>query len=451
MSKPNKYLVGRKVFLDDSVAAIVDLMGEQVDSSKENPVISVLPELRYLGRAGTRLSQAIASLPVFAALSPAGDGRTWVPSSSVAHLRYDAVAADSRPLAELAERLQGVRFGPSRSEEGCDERDALLRALSSALTRDISTRHFFEGVQDCYSFGDMLPNRLSDLRTIAAYQELDDSAREIGLFGSSAGLNRLTALFIRELNDLPVRVVGISEYRELAQRQPTPLQPLTHSGKWICLEGSDGSGKSTQVAKLVDSLRAQGIEVVRTREPGGSPSAEAIRNIVLSGDKDDFCAESELLLFMAARVEHIRQTIEPALARGAVVVQDRGPASTVAYQVAGGGVPMSRYEAIRDAFVHKEPDTVIVLDVPCELGLSRAGRRLEQDGSSEGRFESKGLLYYERVRQSFRDQAERHGWALVDATKSEDAVAEKVQSVVAVRMAAGLLPDNAAPRAKSRP
>ena len=196
-------------------------------------------------------------------------------------------------------------------------------------------------------------------------------------------------------------------------------------GLFIAVEGGDGSGKSGVVRHLAEALRSRGFEVVATRVPGGTPEAEALRALVLSGQDDAWEPASELLLMTAARVQHVRRLIEPALARGAVVISDRYAGSTLAYQGAGRGFDQG---FIRDlharAVGDRWPDLTLVLDVPVDLGLARSRARLGAAGLDEGRFETLDLGFHDRIRQGFLDQAraapDRH--AVIDASLPPDQV-----------------------------
>lgn len=204
-------------------------------------------------------------------------------------------------------------------------------------------------------------------------------------------------------------------------------------GKFITLEGGEGAGKSTQAARLVERLQALGLEVVRTREPGGSPGAESIRGLVVSGDGDAWSARTELLLMYAARSDHLERTIRPALAAGQWVVCDRFADSSRVYQGAGGGVEAGLIEAIDAAVVgDDQPDLTLVFDLPVELGLERALGR----GAFETRFESKGLDYHRRLRNGFVAVAEAHPERClrIDASGDVDAVANRVWASVEARL-----------------
>ncbi|MBP2158272.1 dTMP kinase [Asticcacaulis solisilvae] len=173
-------------------------------------------------------------------------------------------------------------------------------------------------------------------------------------------------------------------------------------GRFIAFEGGEGAGKSTQVKALVQRLRDLGLEVVQTREPGGSEGAEALRDLLVQGDAGRWSPMSELLMMYASRSDHLEKVIRPALARGAWVICDRFADSSRAYQGAGGGVAPYIIEQIDSAVVAEtQPDLVIVMDMPVEAGLKRAAARADK----ENRFESKGLAFHERLREGFLNRA----------------------------------------------
>jgi dTMP kinase len=205
-------------------------------------------------------------------------------------------------------------------------------------------------------------------------------------------------------------------------------------GRFITLEGGEGSGKSTQAALLAQRLRALGVGVVLTREPGGSPGAEAIRHVLLSGAVAPLGAAAEALLFAAARDDHVRSTIEPALARGAWVVCDRFFDSTRVYQGALGGLDDKLLRALERVTVgNLEPDLTFILDVPAELGLERAAKR--GDGSGD-RFESEPPAFHAELREAFRLLALREPGrcVIIDATGPEAVVAERIWKAVNERL-----------------
>ncbi len=204
-------------------------------------------------------------------------------------------------------------------------------------------------------------------------------------------------------------------------------------GRFITFEGGEGTGKSTQVARLVERLRAHDLEVVQTREPGGSPGAEEVRHLALNGDPGRWSAMTETLLMFAARSDHLERTIRPALAAGRWVVCDRFADSSRAYQGVGGGTPAAFIESLDAAVVGAtQPDLTLVFDLPVEVGLERAFGR----GLFETRFESKGLEFHERLRAGFLDIAARHPdrCAVIDADGDLDAVTGRVWAAVEARL-----------------
>ncbi|MCA3709750.1 MAG: dTMP kinase [Phenylobacterium sp.] len=196
-------------------------------------------------------------------------------------------------------------------------------------------------------------------------------------------------------------------------------------GLFISFEGGEGVGKSTQVRRLAARLQAAGREVVTTREPGGSPGAEAIRNLVLNGSADRWSPVTETLLMYASRRDHIERTLRPALERGAVVLCDRYADSTRAYQGAAGGADPGLISAL-ETFILEDvrPARTLIFDLDPELGLARALGRPD----AEARFESKGLDFHRRLRAGFlaiaRDEPER--CRIVDASGDPDAVEARV-------------------------
>lgn len=196
-------------------------------------------------------------------------------------------------------------------------------------------------------------------------------------------------------------------------------------GLFISFEGGEGVGKSTQVRRLAARLQAAGREVVTTREPGGSPGAEAIRNLVLNGSADRWSPVTETLLMYASRRDHIERTLRPALARGAVVLCDRYADSTRAYQGAAGGADPGLISAL-ETFILEDvrPARTLIFDLDPELGLARALGRPD----AEARFESKGLDFHRRLRAGFlaiaRDEPER--CRIVDASGDPNTVEARV-------------------------
>lgn len=202
-------------------------------------------------------------------------------------------------------------------------------------------------------------------------------------------------------------------------------------GTFITFEGIDGSGKSTQARLLVARLEAKGHEVVLTREPGGSPGAEEIRRLLVEGDPGKWSAATEILLFTAARRDHLERTIRPALDRGAVVICDRFFDSTRAYQ---GDQKQLRQtvDELHSLMIGIVPDLTLVFDVEPEIGLSRAGER----SGSETRFEEKGIGFQRSLRAAFHEivQNEPNRCRLIDASGTVELIAEQVWATVSERV-----------------
>jgi dTMP kinase len=169
------------------------------------------------------------------------------------------------------------------------------------------------------------------------------------------------------------------------------------SGIFLSFEGIDGSGKSTQARILADTLRSLGHTVCHTREPGGSLGAEEIRRLVLEGEADRWSTETELLLFTAARRDHLEKTIRPALARGEVVISDRFADSSRIYQGLTRGDIRATVDRLHDLMIGVEPDLTILIDIDAAVGLSRATAR----AGKELRFEGMGLGLQQRAREGF--------------------------------------------------
>ena len=204
-------------------------------------------------------------------------------------------------------------------------------------------------------------------------------------------------------------------------------------GRFITFEGGEGAGKSTQVGRLVEHLRERQLEVVQTREPGGSQGAEEIRAIALNGDVGRWSPMTETLLMFAARSDHLEKTIRPALEAGRWVVCDRFADSSRAYQGAGGGAPAEFIEALDAAIVGaSQPDLTLIFDLPVEVGLERAFGR----GLFETRFESKGLEFHERLRAGFLEIARKNPQrcVVVDAVGDEETVFARVRAAVEGRL-----------------
>ena len=175
------------------------------------------------------------------------------------------------------------------------------------------------------------------------------------------------------------------------------------TGLFITLEGPEGAGKSTNREYLAERLREQGIDVLLTREPGGTPLAERIRELLLDPSEEPMAADAELLLVFAARAQHLQQVIRPALARGSVVLCDRFTDATYAYQGGGRGLSIERIAQL-EQFVQGElrPDLTLIFDLPIEIGLARAAARGRLD-----RFEQEGRGFFEAVRQAYLQRAQQ--------------------------------------------
>ncbi|MBJ9978199.1 dTMP kinase [Pseudomonas sp. S75] len=200
------------------------------------------------------------------------------------------------------------------------------------------------------------------------------------------------------------------------------------SGLFITLEGPEGAGKSTNREYLAARLREQGVNVVMTREPGGTPLAERIRELLLDPSDEAMAVDTELLLMFAARAQHLAQVIRPALAAGAVVLCDRFTDATYAYQGGGRGLPLERI-ALLETFVQGElrPDLTLVFDLPVEVGLARAAARGRLD-----RFEQEGQGFFEAVRQAYlrRAAAAPERYRLLDAAQPLAAVQQAIDALV---------------------
>lgn len=203
-------------------------------------------------------------------------------------------------------------------------------------------------------------------------------------------------------------------------------------GRLITLEGGEGAGKSTQARFIKDWLEGQGREVLLTREPGGSPLAEAIRGVVLSDWPEQVTPETEVLLIFAARAAHLHATIRPALAAGKDVISDRFVDASWAYQGAGRGLPDEALAALEGLVLRDfHADLTLVFDIPPELGLARARGRGEVN-----RFEAEAPAFMQRVRQAYLDRAARnpHRYAVVDAARSLEQVQAQLQAVLEARL-----------------
>lgn len=209
----------------------------------------------------------------------------------------------------------------------------------------------------------------------------------------------------------------------------------TETGKLITLEGGEGSGKSTQAEILAARLARAGRRVLATREPGGSPAAEAVRAALLSGEVQRYGAFAEALLFSVARKDHIEYEIADALAAGTWVISDRFLDSTRAYQGVMAGLPQPLIETMERLTVGDfMPDLTLILDLPAEEGLARAAVR--RGAENADRFEQEELLLHERIRMAFLDiaEVEPERCVVINAAQPEPSVAEDIWEAVTSRL-----------------
>jgi dTMP kinase len=209
------------------------------------------------------------------------------------------------------------------------------------------------------------------------------------------------------------------------------------AGRFITFEGGEGAGKSTQIRRLAARLTAAGRRVVTTREPGGTPVAESIRRVVLSGLAQPLGPEAEAILFAAARTDHLDRMIRPALAAGQWVLSDRFADSTHVYQGATGGVDEAFLKALDRVTVGRtRPHLTIILDVPARIGLERVHARLAESGGSADRFEAEATALQEERRRAYLAIAAREPerCIAIDANRAEDEVADDVWRAVSSRL-----------------
>ncbi|MBS69216.1 MAG: dTMP kinase [Pseudomonas sp.] len=199
-------------------------------------------------------------------------------------------------------------------------------------------------------------------------------------------------------------------------------------GLFVTLEGPEGAGKSTNREYLAERLRARGVDVVLTREPGGTPLAERIRELLLTPADEPMAVDTELLLVFAARAQHLAQVIRPALERGAVVLCDRFTDATYAYQGGGRGLSIERIAQL-EVFVQGElrPDLTLIFDLSVEIGLARAAARGRLD-----RFEQEGIRFFESVRRAYLDRAKAapSRYRIIDAAQPLNAVQQDIQALI---------------------
>ena len=211
---------------------------------------------------------------------------------------------------------------------------------------------------------------------------------------------------------------------------------MTKRGLFITFEGGEGCGKTTQIQKLKNRIKSILLTpFIVTREPGGAPSAELIRGLLVNGDAEKWRPATEGLLMSAARHEHVEQIIRPALAQNKLVMSDRFADSTIVYQGIVGGVARNDIDAMNHiACGDIYPDVTIILDIDSQIGLARAKSR----GAGEDRFEAKGLAYHEKVRAGFLDIAadDPSRCVVINANRTPDDIAEDIWQVVSQHLQA---------------
>lgn len=208
------------------------------------------------------------------------------------------------------------------------------------------------------------------------------------------------------------------------------------NGLFVSFEGGEGAGKSTQIRRLAERLRELGHDVLVTREPGGSPGAESVRHVLLSGAAEMFGTRMEAILFAAARNDHVEEVIRPALARGTIVLCDRFMDSSRVYQGVTGNLEADYIEALQRVAVNGViPDCTLILDIPAEIGLERARKRASAVTAPD-RFEKEEMQTHEKRREAFLDIAAREPdrCHVVDALRSEDEIAEDIAAIVDRRL-----------------
>lgn len=208
-------------------------------------------------------------------------------------------------------------------------------------------------------------------------------------------------------------------------------------GKFITVEGSEGVGKSTNIAHIVQRLQQHGIELVQSREPGGTPLGEEVRELLLDHRHDGMSQDAELMLMFAARAEHLAQLILPALEAGKWVLCDRFTDASYAYQGYGRGIPLQRIEAL-EQWVQQglQPDFTLLLDIEPEIGLRRAGERGDLD-----RFEKEEIAFFHRVRTGYLQRAEAfpQRFDIVDAAQPLEQVQQEIDRYLAQFIGIGAL------------
>lgn len=212
------------------------------------------------------------------------------------------------------------------------------------------------------------------------------------------------------------------------------------TGLFVTFEGGEGAGKSTQIRRLAEGLRARGHDVLLTREPGGSPGAEAVRHVLLSGAAEAFGTRMEAILFAAARNDHVEEIIRPALREGKIVLCDRFMDSSRVYQGITGNLEPDFIETLQRVAINGVvPDCTLILDIPARVGLERAQKRGAAAAGIPDRFEKEELETHEKRREAFLDIAAREPERchVVNAMQNEEAIADEIIAIVLQLLAAG--------------
>ncbi|WP_404413412.1 dTMP kinase [Vreelandella aquamarina] len=213
---------------------------------------------------------------------------------------------------------------------------------------------------------------------------------------------------------------------------------MKQRGRFITLEGGEGVGKSTNLQWVVEWLKQQGLTVISSREPGGTPRAEAIRELLLDpAPVEPLSSDAELLLMFAARAQHLNEKILPALKQGAWVVCDRFTDATYAYQGGGRGINVERIATLERFVQHDlQPDLTLLLDMPAEAGAQRVASRLSQSGGERDRFEREQQAFFSAVRDAYLQRAHQapQRFAVIDAEQSLEAVQASIECVLAERV-----------------
>ncbi len=214
-----------------------------------------------------------------------------------------------------------------------------------------------------------------------------------------------------------------------------------NKGLFISFEGGEGSGKTTQINRLAEKLTQKKHKVVTTREPGGTPEGEKIRELLVQRDGGDWSPMAECLLLYAARVMHIENTIKPALEKNKIVISDRFFDSTFAYQGYGRGLPIEKVIQLNNLTIGDfKPDITFILDIEAEKGLERSTRRLATESlhlkQTEDRFENLDLAFHKKLRQGFLDIAKKDPARchIIDATKDIDAISKDIEAIVSKKV-----------------